>query len=135
MVREPQTIQDEFESIKDHIDNYITTSAPAPIAVKSALSGRQPTRHISHLTQMAAKALGKDVPGMRNLRPRRLESEKKSHDSWDELGEYKSKGTWKSQGLERGMSGVEDMRNMSALGVAELQNRWGNSWDRDMRLE
>lgn len=84
---------------------------------------------------MAAKALGKDVPGMRSLQPRRPESEKKSHDSWDELGEYKSKGTWKSQGLERGMSGVEDMRNMLALGVAELQNRWGNSWDKDMRLE
>jgi len=127
MIKEPQTIQDDFESIKDHIDNYITTSTPPPVAVKSALT-RQPTRHISHLTQMAAKALGRDVPGMRSLRPRG-ESEKTRHESWDELGEFKSKGTWKAQGLERGTSDVEDMRNMDSLELARVEHRWARSWD------
>ena len=135
MVKEPQAIQDEFEMIKDHVDSYITTSAPAPTAAKSALSGRQPTRHISHLTQMAAKALGRDVPGMRSLRTRQPESDKRAHESWDELGEYKSKGSWKAQGLERGMSDVEAVRHMAGLESARLEHCWASSWDKDKSLK
>jgi dynactin-4 len=130
MLKEPQAVQDEFESIKDHIDNYITTSTPLP-TVKSTVS-RQPTRHISQLTQMAAKALGKDVPGMRSQKPR-MQGERTLHESWDELGEFKSKGNWKAQGLERGMNDVEDMRNLDRLQLVRLENRWASSWDKDIK--
>ena len=62
--KEIEGVQNEFEAIKDHLDSYVTASNPAPPAIKSAKAGRQPTRHISHLTQMAAKALGRDVDGL-----------------------------------------------------------------------
>jgi dynactin-4 len=129
--KELEVVQNEFEAIKDHLDGYVASSNPAPPAVKSALAGRQPTRHISHLTQMAAKALGRDVPGMRSVKPRKSEADKevKVNDLWDEMEEYPSKATWKARGLERGMSDAEGMSSLLA-DVAQLERRWNSSWER-----
>ena len=132
-MNEPQeSAQAEFDAIKDHLEGYV---APAPTAVppRSAVtSSRNPTRHISHLTQMAAKALHRDVPGMAVTRPRGKQVGVREKVEWDVLGGYEAKGSWKLLGMERGMGEVDWMRGLAQSGsggVAELEKTWGRSWD------
>ena len=133
MNKEVESIQAEFEAVKDHLDAYISVSSPTPTAAKTSTS-KQPTRHISHLTQMAAKALGRDVPGMAKVKIRNtgdLTTAERSHESWDEIGEYKTKRTWKIKGVQDGLDDVETLRNMQSLEYASLDRRWNYSWERD----
>lgn len=134
MNKETESLQNEFEAIKDHLESYMTSSAPVQAPTRSTVGSRNPTRHISHLTQMAAKALNRDVAGMRP-RTRPKDFVEKAHDDWDEIREYKSKATWKVKGLEKGMSDVDDMRVMHAGSIAELGKTWGHSWHRSRDLK
>ena len=80
---------------------------------------------------MAAKALGRDVPGMRSVRPRKSEADKEArvNDLWDEMEVYTSKVTWKARGLERGMGDAEELSALEGH-VALLEKRWSSSWER-----
>lgn len=70
---------------------------------------------------MAARALGRDVPGLMGVgRGKRSEmglEKGKERVAWDDLGEYKVKGSWK--GLPE--LGVEEDR-------ADLEMTWGQAW-------
>lgn len=123
---QPESVQHEFDALKEHLDAYISNSTAAPLP----RSTRKPTRHISHLTQMAAKALHRDVPGMATMRGKRLVEKGKVE--WDELGEYQAKGSWRDLGLESGVEDVEMMRRLGMSregGVTGLEKRWGRSWE------
>jgi len=125
---QPESVQSEFDALKDHLGSYVSSSKPPTVP----RSSRRPTRHISHLTQMAAKALHRDVPGMARLKGKVMMEKEKVE--WDELGEYQAKGSWRSAGLEDGMEDVEMMGNMhtsGAGGFAGLERRWERSWDGD----
>jgi dynactin-4 len=111
---QPETIQNEFDALKDHLEGYITTTVPVQTPRPK---GKQPSRHISHLTQMAAKALGRDVPGMMG-RPKRKEGLDKGKEKagWDELEAFKTERPW------RGMLSVEgeDRAGMDMI--------WSKAW-------
>lgn len=87
-------VQAEYEAIKDHLDSYMTNTSTA--AMPKQGKSKQPSRNISHLTQMAAKALGREVPGKmgRHKRPEGLERVKEKV-AWDELADYQAKRKWK----------------------------------------
>lgn len=128
--------QPEFDALKDHLDTYITSPAPAPTPARSA--SKHPTRHISHLTQMAAKALHRDVPGMAAagaVAKSGLRREMKGGGErygWDELGEYGTKESWRARGLERGDEDVEAMRRLGGIrmGVEPEGSSWYNDGKR-----
>jgi len=114
---QPESVQTEFDALKDHLESYITTTVP--VQTPRAGKGKQPSRHISHLTQMAAKALGRDVPGMMG-RPKRnvgLLDKGKEKAGWDELEAYQTEKGWK--GLLDTTEGDER---------AGLEMVWGKSW-------
>ncbi|ORY25840.1 dynactin p62 family-domain-containing protein [Naematelia encephala] len=137
-----ELVQSEFDALKDHLESYVSLSSTAP-TYKSSSASRNPSRHISQLTQMAAKALHRDVPGMAassaRTRTRSLgfgvgKAGKEGPAEWDDLGEYKAKGSWKMIGLENGMQDVETMRELQetgGVGPAGLSSRWSNSWEAD----
>ena len=110
---QPETIQNEFDALKDHLEGYITTTVPVQTPRPK---GKQPSRHISHLTQMAAKALGRDVPGMMG-RPKRKEGIDKGKEKagWDELEAFKTERAW------RGLLGIEEDR-------AGMEMIWSKAW-------
>jgi dynactin-4 len=110
---QPETIQNEFDALKDHLEGYITTTVPVQTPRPK---GKQPSRHISHLTQMAAKALGRDVPGMMG-RPKRKEGLDKGKEKagWDELEAFKTERAW------RGLLGIEEDR-------AGMEMIWSKAW-------
>jgi dynactin-4 len=115
---QPEIIQTEFDAIKDHLETYITPNAPAP-ASTSRPKSKQPSRHISHLTQMAAKALGRDVPGMMGRPKRRTTLEKgKEKAGWDELEPYETKHSCKEH----------DQLDDGESERARLQMIWHKSW-------
>lgn len=135
MNKETERLQNEFEAIKDHLEGYMTSSSSTPAQpLRPGTGSRAPTRHISHLTQMAAKALNKDVSGLSKVRARTRDAADK-HEAWDEIAEYKPKETWRMTGLERGMGDVEDMKNMESLEIAEVDKTWGISWERNRRAK
>ena len=113
--------QAEYDAIKEHIDGYMSTSAPTATPAKP-----RPTRHISHLTQMAAKALH------RSALTRPLGGSKREEKAplpWDEIGEYAPKETWGAVGLVRGKEDVRAMRaGKSEVGLEQV---WGTSWHRE----
>jgi dynactin-4 len=111
---QPETIQNEFDALKDHLEGYITTTVPVQTPRPK---GKQPSRHISHLTQMAAKALGRDVPGMMG-RPKRKEGLDKGKEKagWDELEAYKTERAW------RGLLSVEGEDR------AGMEMTWSKAW-------
>ena len=133
MHAEPDKIQSEFDAIKEHLESYLATSTPAPAASRGSTSSRQrqPTRHISHLTQMAAKALDRDVPGLARPKARlgNTGPQDEQHTAWDTLAPYASKSSWRDTGLEKGMVDVEHMTSMKKLEIAEVDRRWAHSWD------
>jgi dynactin-4 len=98
------TAQAEYDALKDHLEGYMSASAPI---IKA-----KPTRHISHLTQMAARALNRTAPVRK---PRR---EDKEAVGWDEIGHYDAKGTWSEVGM------ADDV-------VRPVQDTWVSSWARD----
>lgn len=135
MNTEVETIQTDFDNLKDHLQSYITQSTKSSaIPPKSApKSSSGPTRHISHLTQMAAKALHRDVPGMNKprIRPRGNDAAVQgNYQAPDELAEAKVKQSWKEQGLHLGMQPVDDMRE-AAVEIASIEDTWSFSWDRE----
>jgi dynactin-4 len=111
--------QTEFEAIKTHLETYITSSAPIP--TPKSTKSKQPSRHISHLTQMAARALGRDVPGMmgmsRGKRADGMLEKGKEKAAWDDLAEYGAKASWK---------GLPDLRMEDDR--AGLEMVWGQAW-------
>jgi len=111
---QPETIQNEFDALKDHLEGYITTTVPVQTPKPK---GKQPSRHISHLTQMAAKALGRDVPGMMG-RPKRKEGLDKGKEKagWDELEAFKTERAWK---------GLIDAEEEERAGLERI---WGKAW-------
>ncbi|KAK8861408.1 hypothetical protein IAR55_002227 [Kwoniella newhampshirensis] len=134
----PETIQSEYDALKDHLEPYVSNATPP---VSSAGAARRPSRHISQMTQMASKALNREVPGMSAISSRvrgsgsvlRKDGEQEKV-GWDDLGEYGAKGSWKALGLERGLQDVETMRKLDhsgAGGLATLESRWGMSWELD----
>ncbi|WVQ79057.1 hypothetical protein IAT38_001150 [Cryptococcus sp. DSM 104549] len=134
----PQTeaVQAEFDALKEHLESYITSSAP-PTPHRT----RVPSRHISQLTQMASKALHRDIPGMTAAsKARRRMSGVKDGEAgrekvgWDEMGEYVAKGSWREEGWGKGLEEVEMMKELQesgARGVGRLERRWGKSCDAD----
>ncbi|WVO13200.1 hypothetical protein L204_100812 [Cryptococcus depauperatus] len=124
--------QDEFDALKNHLEGYINMSSP-PTPHKT----RVPSRHISHLTQMASKALHRNVPGLPTLSRRKLPPGKTAGQEkfgWDELDEYKAKGSWRELGLEKGLEDVTIMnglRNAGWNGTSCLERRWDKSWQSD----
>ncbi|OCF43394.1 hypothetical protein I317_02692 [Kwoniella heveanensis CBS 569] len=139
MHSQAETVQSEFDALKDHLESYIASNAPAPSPARST---RTPSRHISHLTQMAARALHRDVGGIAASKVRSRArgspgglwkdgSEKEKY-GWDEIEEYKAKRSWKDEGLVNGMEDVEIMKNFERSGpggVASLEKRWSKSWE------
>jgi dynactin-4 len=114
-----ERVQSEFEALKDHLDSYITSTAP--VQAKKPV----PTRHISHLTQMAAKALHRDVPGM-NAVSSRPKPKQDARDKWDDMGVYESKNRVKDVSEE---VMEEDARDLERNGDrAALERVWCNSW-------
>ena len=117
--------QAEFDAIKDHLNAYMSKSMPAPI-IRSA---KKPTRHISHVAQMTAKALRRDTPGLVPPKVKDI-AEKQSNES-DDLTDYPVKESWRRFGVEKGMEDVELMEKLSSSGldgVADLTKRWSRSW-------
>lgn len=118
--------QAHFDALKEHIDGYMTTALPAMTPAKP-----RPTRHISHLTQMAAKALHRSAltrtPGVVAVGKR----EEKAPLPWDEMGDYMPKETWSQVGLEQGNGQVMGMREGRA-GV-DVEGVWGSSWYRERK--
>ncbi|WVW79965.1 hypothetical protein I302_101938 [Kwoniella bestiolae CBS 10118] len=136
MNHQTEIVQSEFDSLKEHLESYISLSTPAPSAPSSIRSTRDPSRQISHLTQMAQKALHRDVGGMVAYSARSKgrstgkEGEKEKY-GWDELGVYEAKGSWRAGG-ESVLDGVDilrDLEDSGAGGMAEVGKRWGKSWD------
>lgn len=111
---QPETTQTEFDALKDHLEGYITTTTPVQTPRPK---GKQPSRHITHLTQMAAKALGRDVPGMMGRSKRKEGLDKgKEKAGWDELETFKTERAWK------GLLDTEDEDR------AGLEMIWGKAW-------
>ncbi|WVF67076.1 hypothetical protein IAT40_001821 [Kwoniella sp. CBS 6097] len=144
MNTQAETVQSEFDALKDHLESYIASNVPAPSPARST---RTPSRHISHLTQMAAKALHRDVGGIAassaRSKPRAMgsgggggsgkEGEKERY-GWDEIEQYKAKGSWKYEGLMNGLKDVETMGELQESGpsgMACLGKRWNTSWASD----
>jgi dynactin-4 len=126
---EVETVQAQFDSLKEHLETYISLSTPVPAA-----KSRNISRHVSHYTQMAAKAMNKDVPTMRKpVRPAGIERPKEPVE-WDDLGEYEGKGDWRQWGFEKGLEEVDYMGELSKSGwegLSPIEARWGNSWARE----
>ncbi|RXK41387.1 hypothetical protein M231_01292 [Tremella mesenterica] len=125
-----ENIQNEFDALKDHLEGYITSTAPVP--AKTPV--RQPSRHISHLTQMAAKALHRDIPGLAAATAKRRipggSEPMTDRAGWDDLGEYTSKGTWEEANLHH-TNELERLSKFSEAGpggLANLERRWSHSW-------
>lgn len=142
----PEQVGQEFDHIKDHLDSYIssttsTTSTTTTTTTTSATPHRpKPSRHISHLTQMAAKALNRPVHGLavRKRPPGQGQGPgpggEREKVGWDELEVYKSKADWRAVGLEKGMEDVEAIKMVEQAGwegVAALDRRWDKSWECD----
>lgn len=140
----PEQVVQEFDHIKDHLESYITSSTTTTTTATTATTAssatprpRIPSRHISHLTQMAAKALNRPVHGLaiRKKQGQVLGGEREKV-GWDELEVYKSKAnaTWRAVGLEKGMGDVEAIKLVEQAGwegVAPLDRRWDKSWECD----
>jgi hypothetical protein len=81
---------------------------------------------------MAAKALGKDVPAIRNRpKPGSGADRPDQKVGWDELSEYPVKGSWRLWGYENGSDEVDLMRDLGksgSYGLAPVEARWINSW-------
>ncbi|WWC68801.1 uncharacterized protein I206_102736 [Kwoniella pini CBS 10737] len=136
MNTQAELVQSEFDSLKDHLESYISLSTSAPSAPSSTRSTRNPSRHISNLTQMAQKALHRDVGSMvaysaRNKRTIAKDGEKEKL-GWDELSEYEPKDSWRKVGLERGLQNIDTLRQLEesgTSGLASLDGRWARSYD------
>ncbi|ORX36318.1 dynactin subunit 4 [Kockovaella imperatae] len=127
-----QAAKTEFEAIKDHLETYMSSSNPEPIRTSSKV----PTRHISHLTQMAAKALHRDVPGLAAAKAKgkvratagsRSGGLEKAHTKWDELSDYVAKDAWRGG---NDSLGIDQLSEMERPEVAALSKRWCSSWGR-----
>ncbi|KAE8539773.1 hypothetical protein D1P53_003710 [Cryptococcus gattii VGV] len=141
----PEQVGQEFDHIKDHLESYISSTAtPTTATTTSATSATprpRPSRHISHLTQMAAKALNRPVHGLA-IRKKQGQGQgqgmggEREKVGWDELEVYNSKtnATWRAVGLEKGMEDVEAIKMVEHAGwegVAPLDKRWDKSWECD----
>ena len=119
----------EFDAVKDHLETYMSLSNPAP----PRQSSRVPTRHISHLTQMAARALHRDVPAMAAQKGRKkgkgvgAEGMERAHVGWDEMKDYTAKEAWRGVVDARQ---ADTMRGMEGMDLARLERRWTSSWDK-----
>lgn len=134
MHKQPEVLQSEFDAIKDHLDGYMTSIAPPKIPARTPRSTA--SRHISQLTQLAAKALHRPLSS-RNVPPPRMRtisglsagSDKnapKDKFGWDELNEYKSKLSWRSN---MNMEEEQGPLQMSRGDLGGLDPRWSTSVD------
>lgn len=119
MNTQAERVQAEFDALKDHLGAYLTASAPIPPPL-SAKSKTAPTRHISHLTQMAAKALHREVPGI-SAPARRIKHDHDAREKWDDIPSFLSKNTCRGVAAEVLGVGEDGER-------AKLDRVWGDSW-------
>lgn len=127
----------EFEAIKDHLESYIQTPVAAPPPSTRPSSSRHQsstTRNISHLTKMAAKALGKDMPGLTptpKARPRMMmgSDHPRGPEEWDVLEERESKENWATGDNASPLKHMRGLSAASAQGQARLDKLWTRSWD------
>lgn len=125
----PEEEQAEFDHLKDHLESYIQDTPT--VNPKTGHSRRVPTRHIGKITQAAARALGRDVPGSPLARPkRRVAGEDKGRAGWDELSKYEAKHAWRSeeQGNGESESDIDALREMTGEDITPLQKRWEGAW-------
>lgn len=143
----PEQVVQEFDHIKDHLESYIMSSTTTTTTTTTNTTTphhrpRIPSRHISHLTQMAAKALNRPVHGLAvRKRPpgqggqQQVLGGEREKVGWDELEAYKSKNAnWREVGLGKGMEDVEAIKMVEQAGwegVAALDRRWDKSWECD----
>lgn len=143
----PEQVVQEFDHIKDHLESYIMSSTTTTTTTTTNTTTphhrpRIPSRHISHLTQMAAKALNRPVHGLavRKRPPGQGQQQQvlggeREKVGWDELEAYKSKNAnWREVGLGKGMEDVEAIKMVEQAGwegVAALDRRWDKSWECD----
>lgn len=130
----PEDVQAEFDALKDHLEGYISQSAPPPTAGKGSGHHRTPSRHIAQITQAAARALRREVPGMGGPRTgaaaRRKAGEKSDNRAgWDQLAPYEAKDSWKEEGLQRGVDDVDTMSKLTGEEVAPIEKRWTSAWE------
>lgn len=137
MEKQTASALSEYDAIKDHLSDYITANAPLKTPARPARSNA--TRHISHLTQMAAKALNRPLPSKYGSTPRVRtisglssgsdKSAPRDKSGWDELVEYPAKRSWRSvPQIEE--EGVRLSRLDSAQGCnaqASLDSTWSLS--------
>lgn len=122
----PEEEQAEFDQLKDHLETYIQ-DAPS-VNPKTGHSRRVPTRHIGKITQAAARALGRDIPGSPLARPkRRTAADDKGRAGWDELGKYEAKHAWRSD-EPNGESDIDALREMTGEDIVPLEKRWDGAW-------
>ncbi|EKD03528.1 hypothetical protein A1Q2_02111 [Trichosporon asahii var. asahii CBS 8904] len=123
----PEEEQAEFDQLKDHLENYIQDTPS--VNPKTGHSRRVPTRHIGKITQAAARALGRDVPGSPLARPkRRVAGDDKGRAGWDELGKYEAKHAWRSDEQGNGGSDIDALREMTGEDITPLDKRWEGAW-------
>jgi len=127
----PDEVQSEFEAIKEHLEGYIAQTAP-PVAVGAGGLGhrRAPSRNIAQITQAARGALRRDINAPARHSVRRKPNEATGGKSgWDDMKPYQAKSTWRGVAVERGLSDVENMREMTGEAVAPLEKRWTSAWE------
>lgn len=124
----PEEEQAEFDQLKDHLESYIQDTPS--VNPKTGHSRRMPSRHIGKITQAAARALGRDIPGSPLARPkRRVAADDKGRAGWDELSKYEAKSSWRSDGREDGENDdVDALREMTGEDITPLQKRWEGAW-------
>ncbi|KAL7421309.1 hypothetical protein Q5752_004194 [Cryptotrichosporon argae] len=126
MLKETQATQAEFDALKDHLESFLAASSvPGPGPASRA--ARQPSRHISQLTQAAARALHRNVPGMAaaSRLPRKARADDRDERAgWDEAEVYESKRMWRDADDE-----YDPETNGAGAAVARLDRRWDQSWN------
>jgi dynactin-4 len=126
----PDEVQSEFDAIKEHLEGYIVQSAPPATSTGGMGHRRAPSRNIAQITQAARGALRRGLGAPPRPSVRRKPSDKADTKSgWDEMKPYQAKSTWRGVAVERGLSDVEYMAEMTGEGVAPLEKRWTSSWE------
>lgn len=111
-----------------------TPVAAPPLSTRPPSSRHQSTsRNISHLTKMAAKALGKDMPGLTptpQTRSRMMMSGDRpsGSEAWDVLEERESKDSWSAGEHSNTVEHMRGLEVAGASGQVRLGRLWAKSW-------
>lgn len=135
-----EEVQAEYDHLKEHLEAYMALSGPQVPAVRGTKQNRTPSRHIAQLTQAASRALGRDVPGLpplsKTARGARFQKGgERTASPRDEIGAYQSKASWAEEGIEKGLSEIGAMRELSSENVVPVDRRWTMARDPERKLE